>query len=74
MNRITVNPEQCGGMACVRGLRIPVVTVLKMLASGMSPTEILKEYPDLEIEDIQACLEYAAWLASEKIAPISAER
>ena len=60
MNRITVNPAQCGGMACIRGMRIPVVSVLKMLASGMSAEEILREYPDLVAEDIQACLEYAA--------------
>jgi uncharacterized protein (DUF433 family) len=71
MNRITVNPAQCGGMACIRGLRIPVVSILKMMASGMSPEEILREYPDLVLEDIQACLEYAAWLASEKISPIA---
>lgn len=70
MNRITVNPAQCGGMACIRGLRIPVASVLKMLASGMPQEDILSEYPDLVIEDIRACLEYAAWLASEKISPI----
>lgn len=71
MDRITVNPAQCGGMACIRGLRIPVVSVLKMMASGMSPGDILREYPDLEPEDIRACLNYAAWLASEKISPIA---
>jgi uncharacterized protein (DUF433 family) len=71
MDRITVNPAQCGGMACIRGMRIPVVSVLKMLASNMTPDEILHEYPDLETEDIHACLEYAAWLASEKSMPLA---
>jgi len=71
MDRITVNPAQCGGMACIRGMRIPVVSVLKMLASNMTPDEILREYPDLEMEDIHACLEYAAWLASEKNVPLA---
>lgn len=74
MDRITVNPAQCGGMACVRSMRIPVASVLKMMASGMSHEEILHEYPDLEIEDIRACLDYAAWLASEKISPIATTR
>lgn len=58
--RITVNPDQMGGVPCVRGLRIPVATVLRMLAGGMSEQEILTEYPDLEIEDIRECLRFAA--------------
>lgn len=57
--RITVDPNQMGGVPCIRGLRIPVATVLRMLAGGMSETEILGEYPDLEIEDIRECLRFA---------------
>jgi len=60
MNRITVNPEQCGGRPCVRGMRIRVKDVLDMLAEGASEAEILQDFPDLEAEDIRACLAYAA--------------
>lgn len=71
LERITINPKICGGQACVRGMRMPVVTVLKMLASKMSAEEIIGEYPELEPDDIQACLEYAAWLASERTIPVA---
>ena len=64
--RITVDPGQMGGMACIRGLRIPVATVLRMLGGGMSYAEILGDYPDLEAEDIQACLRFAAEAATER--------
>ena len=60
MDRITVNPRQCGGRPCVRGMRIRVADVLELLASGMTPKQILKEHPDLEPEDIQACLRFAS--------------
>jgi uncharacterized protein (DUF433 family) len=56
MERITINPEQCGGRPCVRGMRIRVKDVLDMLAGGATPEEILADYPDLEAEDIRACL------------------
>ena len=59
-DRITVNPEQCGGRPCVRGLRIRVTDVLDLLAAGFSPGQILEELPDLEIEDISACLRFAS--------------
>ena len=59
MNRITVNPQQCGGRPCVRGMRIRVVDVLDLLANGLSEQQILEELPDLEPEDIRACLVYA---------------
>ena len=59
-DRITFNPEQCGGRPCIRGMRIRVKDVLDLLASGVSETEILGDFPDLEVEDIQACLAYAA--------------
>ena len=60
MERITVNPRQCGGRPCIRGMRIRVSDVLELLASGMTAKQILKEHPDLELEDIQACLRFAS--------------
>ncbi len=60
MKRITINPNQCGGRPCIRGMRIRVKDVLDMLAEGASELEILQDYPDLEIDDIRACLAYAA--------------
>lgn len=59
-DRITVNPEQCGGRPCVRGLRIRVTDVLDLLAEGLSPDEVVAELPDLEPEDITACLRLAS--------------
>ena len=58
--RITVNPKQCGGRPCVRGMRIRVTDVLDLYAAGLSAEQILEEMPDLEFEDLQACLQYAA--------------
>jgi len=60
LQRITIDPEQCGGRPCIRGLRIRVKDVLDMLAAGVSREEILADYPYLEPEDIDATLEYAA--------------
>ena len=60
LKRITINPNQCGGRPCIRGMRIRVVDVLSLLAAGESAEEILGEYPYLEREDILACLEFAA--------------
>lgn len=57
LERVTFNPEQCGGRPCVRGMRIRVKDVLEMLAGGASEAQILADYPDLEIEDIRACLQ-----------------
>jgi uncharacterized protein (DUF433 family) len=59
-NRITINLEQCGGRPCIRGMRIRVIDVLDLLAAGLSAEQILEEMPDLEMEDIQAALQYAA--------------
>lgn len=59
-DRITVNPEQCGGRPCIRGMRIRVIDVLDLLASGLTPEQIVEELPDLEIEDVVACLRYAS--------------
>ena len=58
-DRITVNPEQCGGRPCIRGMRIRVVDILQLLASGLTQSMILEELPDLVLEDIQAALKYA---------------
>jgi uncharacterized protein (DUF433 family) len=70
-DRITVNPNQMGGVPCVRGIRIPVATVLRMLAGGMTESEILADYPDLRIEDIRECLRFAAVSAMERELPLS---
>ncbi len=58
--RITFNPKQCGGRACIRGMRIRVADILEMLAEGVSQQAVLEDFPDLETEDIQACLHFAA--------------
>jgi uncharacterized protein (DUF433 family) len=58
--RITINPEQCGGRPCIRGMRIRVIDVLDLFASGLTAQEILEEMPDLELEDLTAALRYAA--------------
>jgi uncharacterized protein (DUF433 family) len=60
MERITTNSEQCGGRPCIRGMRIRVKDVLDMLAGGATSEEILADYPDLEADDIRACLAYAS--------------
>jgi len=60
LDRVTLNPNQCGGHPCIRGMRIRVKDVLEMLAGGASEEEILQDYPYLEADDIRACLEYAA--------------
>ena len=60
MERITVNPEQCGGRACIRGMRIRVIDVLDLFAAGLSAEQILEEMPDLEQDDLKAALSYAA--------------
>jgi uncharacterized protein (DUF433 family) len=60
MERITFNPNQCGGRPCIRGMRIRVKDVLDLVAAGIPESEILADYPDLEADDITASLEYAA--------------
>jgi uncharacterized protein (DUF433 family) len=59
-DRITVNPKQCGGKPCIRGMRIRVSDVLDLLASGLTPTQVLEELPDLVREDIDAVLRFAS--------------
>lgn len=68
--RITVDPHRTGGVPCVRGLRIPVATVVEMVSEGMSEAEILKAYPDLEPNDIREALRYAAEAVRERALPV----
>jgi len=70
--RITVDPGQMGGAPCIRGLRIPVATVVDAVAEGMSEDEILQAYPDLEREDIGEALHYAAEAVRERELPLAA--
>jgi uncharacterized protein (DUF433 family) len=69
--RITTDPDQIGGEPCVRGLRIPVATVVGMMADRMSETEILAAYPDLEAADLHEALRYAARVLQERELPLS---
>lgn len=70
--RITFDPQIMGGRACIRGMRIPVSLIVGQIAHGATFDEILEGYPDLEKEDIQAALEYAAWLTREEVYPVEA--
>ena len=69
-DRITINPDQMGGVPCIRGLRIPVATVVDMVAEGMTNDEILDAYPDLEAPDITEALRYAAEAVRERELPL----
>ena len=60
LKRITINPEQCGGRPCIRGMRIRVIDILELLAAGLTREQVLEELPDLEPEDITAALQFAA--------------
>lgn len=68
--RITVNPRQMSGVPCLRGLRIPVATIVGMLADGMTETAILEAYPDLEPADVHEALRYAAESVRERALPL----
>ena len=68
--RIAIDPKIYHGQACIKGTRIPVHQIVRMLANGDTIEELLQEYPSLEQDDILACLEYAASLAEEQITPI----
>ena len=69
-DRITINPDQMGGVPCIRGLRIPVATVVDMVAEGMTNAEILDAYPDPEAPDITEALRYAAEAVRERELPL----
>jgi uncharacterized protein (DUF433 family) len=64
--RITVDPNQMGGLPCIRSLRIPVATVVGMVSEGMAEAEILNAYPDLQVEDVREALRYAAEAVRER--------
>ena len=68
--RITVDPNQMGGLPCIRSLRIPVATVVGMVGEGMAEAEILSAYPDLEVEDVREALRYAAEDVRERELPV----
>jgi uncharacterized protein (DUF433 family) len=67
LTRITINPGQCHGRPCIRGLRIRVADILEMLANGIAAEEILADFPDLEPDDIRACMAYAATLTGHPV-------
>src|SRR5262249_50043780 len=66
-DRVTFDPKIMGGRACIRGMRVPVSVIVNQIAHGASFDDILVGYPDLEREDIQQAIEYAAWLAQERV-------
>jgi uncharacterized protein (DUF433 family) len=67
LDRITFDTTIMGGQACIRGMRIPVSLILNLVAQGQQAQAIIAEYPDLEPEDVQQALEYAAWLARDQV-------
>ena len=69
-DRISIDPNICHGQACVKGTRIPVHQIVRMLANDDTVEDLLAEYPSLSREDIMACLDYAAELAEEQVTPI----
>ena len=73
LDRITINPDVCLGQPTVRGTRITVSVILKMLAAGKSIQEVLEAYPELEVEDVQQAIKYAAWVVSDQINLVSVE-
>ena len=68
-DRITFEPKTLGGRAAIRGMRIPVSIIVSQVAHGATWDEVLKDYPDLEREDIEQSLSYAAWLTKEEVRP-----
>ncbi len=68
-DRITFDPKILGGRAAIRGIRIPVSVIVGQIAHGATWDEVLRDYPDIEAEDIQQALAYAAWLAQEEVVP-----
>lgn len=74
LKRISINPNICFGKPCIRGHRIWVSLILDLLAAGSSPQEILEEYPQLEVEDVLACIAYGAEMARERYVEIPLEK
>ncbi|MFN8347010.1 MAG: DUF433 domain-containing protein [Spirosomataceae bacterium] len=71
-NRITINPEICHGKPTIRNSRLLVKTILELLAGGMTYEELLTDYPNLEVEDIHACLNFAAQIVNFRSVPVAA--
>jgi uncharacterized protein (DUF433 family) len=69
-DRITIDPNVMGGQPCIRGLRIPVALIVRLVANGKTFKEIVEDYPELEEDDVKQALEYAAWVTTEKIIPV----
>lgn len=67
LDRITIDPQICLGQATIRGMRITVSVILKMLGAGCSVADVLQAYPELEQEDVRQAMQYAAWLASDQL-------
>lgn len=72
ISRITINPKQCGGRPCIRGMRIRVSDVLDLFANGLTAEEILSELPDLEADDVRAALQYASRNFDHPVLPVAA--
>lgn len=72
LNRITINPDQCGGRPCIRGMRIRVIDILNLYAAGLNTEEILEEMPDLEREDLTAALTFASMKLDHAVLPLAA--
>jgi uncharacterized protein (DUF433 family) len=66
-DRITLDPDKCFGKPCIRGLRMPIASILSYLSSGMTIDDLLREWPELEREDISQALGYAAWAMEERV-------
>ena len=71
-DRITLDPAKCFGKPCIRGLRMPVASILTYLSSGLTVDELLEQWPELEREDIYQALGYAAWAMEERVLPLAA--
>lgn len=71
LDRISVNPKVFQGQPCIRGMRIPVSLIIKLISQAKTPEENIRDYPELEKEDIKQASKFAAWLASEKTYPMT---
>jgi uncharacterized protein (DUF433 family) len=71
LDRITINPNICLGQPTIRGMRITVSVILKMLAGGKTIADVLAAYPELEAEDVRQAIQYAAWIVSDQLQPVA---
>ena len=72
LDRVTVDPAVCLGQPTIRGMRITVSVVLKLLAGGKSVGDVLEAYPELEVEDVRQAMQYAAWVVSDQVQMVPA--